>query len=101
MKNKRNSTLVISVSYADYKNIKSGNAHAYKTTLSKRLLRFLPTAYEDCTGTMLIFPKQECPKMISFKPRWRPLEEPVVREIANVMAFKEEDMSETLRFLFK
>ena len=98
---KKHKTPVVRVNKDDYKKILSGEKHSVKVPLTKRLIRKLPPAYESVTGTMLVFPKSACPKQFAFKPRWQFWEKPAIRKIVNIIAIKEEDMSETIRFTLK
>ncbi len=101
MKKRRVIIPIIRVPFADYKKLRSGESHTCKVPLNKEILKYLPGAYESVTGTMLVFPKAQCPKRFAFKPKWRFWIKPVVREIVNIIALKEEDMSETIRFTLK
>ena len=100
MKNTKRTPL-FRVSLEEYNKMKRSETHAYKTQLEKKYLKFLPHAYESVSGTMLVFPMALSPKKISFRPKWRFWMKPVVRDVVNIMAIKEEDLSETLRFLLK
>ena len=79
----------------DFISIKEGK-HTYKTKLTKKMVRMLPRAYESSTGTMLIFPHEKCPQILRFRPKWKFWVKPVARRVVNVMAVKNEDLSESL-----
>lgn len=86
---------LILTSQDDFIAIKDGR-HTYKTSLTKKMVRMLPRAYESSTGTMLIFPHEKCPRILRFRPKWKLWVKPVQRRVINVMAVKNEDLSESL-----
>ena len=101
MKKKRVVIPIVRVKLDDYKKLLSGESHTCKVKLTNKIIKYLPPAYESVTGTMLVFPAAQCPKRFAFKPKWLFWEKPVVREILNILAIKEEDMSETIKFTLK
>ena len=95
MENKPN----ILVSEEEFASLRDGSTHLYTMPLNKKNLRFLPPAYPDCTGTILIFPMKECPKEISFRTRAN--KETCHRKVMNIMAYKLGDGSEVIKIRLK
>ena len=98
MKDLRKSKPSILVSDEEFASIRDG-AHTYTMPLNEKNLRFLPKAYEDATGTILIFPKKECPREFSFRSKRS--RGSCTREVVNVMAYKMEDGSEIIKIHLK
>lgn len=84
------------VSQDEFDKLRSGESKLFKTTLTKQAVDCLPRAIE-ANEFMLVFPAQLCPKNISFRTK----KEKCQREILNVVATKEEDGSEILKFRLK
>lgn len=101
MKSYRNKRPVIVVSLDDYERMADTTEHMFTTKLEKKYLKFLPGAYESSTGTQLVFPHQLCPKAIRFRPKWRLFAKRITRQVVNITAIKNEDMSESLIFRLK
>ena len=95
MKDLRKTRPSILVSDEVFASIKDGTSHLFEMPLNEKNLRFLPQAYEDATGTVLVFPKNECPKEFSF--RTKTSRGSVTREVVNIMAYKMEDGSEIIK----
>ena len=87
------------VSDEEFAGLRDGTSHLYTMPLNEKNLRFLPQAYADATGTVLIFPKKECPKEFSF--RTKTSRGSVTREVMNIMAYKMEDGSEIIKVRLK
>lgn len=87
------------VSDEEYVKLRDGSSHLFTMPLNEKNLRFLPQAYEDATGTVLIFPKKECPKEFSF--RTKTSRGSCSREVVNIMAYKMEDGSEIIKVRLK
>jgi hypothetical protein len=98
MKDLRKSKPNILVSDEEFASIRDG-AHTYTMPLNEKNLRFLPKAYADATGTILIFPKKECPREFSFRSKRS--RGSCTREVVNVMAYKMEDGSEIIKIHLK
>ena len=98
MKNPRNRPSIL-VTDEEFASLRDGTSHAYTMPLNEKNLRFLPKAYADATGTILIFPKKECPKEFSF--RTKKGKETCTREVMNIMAYKMEDGSEIIKVRLK
>lgn len=99
MKNLRNDKPNILVSDEEFVSLRDGTSHLYTMPLNEKNLRFLPPAYEDATGTVLIFPKKECPKEFAF--RTKKSRGTCTREVMNIMAYKMEDGSEIIKVRLK
>lgn len=78
--------------------LRDGSSHLFTMPLNKKNLRFLPKAYADTTNTILIFPKSECPKEFSFQTMDG---QTCVRQVVNIMAYKQEDGSEIIKVRLK
>lgn len=87
------------VSDDEFVGLKDGTSHLFTMPLNEKNLKFLPQAYEDCTGTVLIFPMNECPREFSF--RTKKSRESCTREVQNIMAYKMEDGSEIIKVRLK
>ena len=98
MKNPRNNPSFL-VSDEEFAGLRDGSSHLFTMPLNEKNLRCLPKAYEDATGTVLIFPKKECPKTFSF--RTKKGKETCSREVVNIMAYKMEDGSEIIKVRLK
>jgi len=98
MKDLRKSKPSILVSDEEFASIRDG-AHTYTMPLNEKNLRFLPKAYADATGKILIFPKKECPREFSF--RSKKSRGSCTREVVNIMAYKMEDGSEIIKIHLK
>ena len=85
------------VSAEEFADLQSHISRLFKTKLTKQALQSLPRAIE-ANEFMLIFPVQLCPKTIVFRTRDK---QTCVRDILNVVATKEEDGSEILKFRLK
>jgi len=99
MKDLRKTTPSFLVPPEEFTALRDGTTHVFKMPLNKKNLRFLPKAYEDAVGTMLIFPRRECPNEFSFHTRGS--RETCRREVMNVIAYKEEDGSEIIKVRLK
>lgn len=97
MKDRRTRRSVL-VTDEEFAAIKDG-AHLFTMPLNEKNLRLFPKAYEDATGTVLIFPRKECPDELSF--RTKAGKRPCIREVVNVMAYKMEDGSEVIKIRMK
>ena len=86
------------VSSEEFNALSDGTAHLFTMPLNKKNLRFLPAAYADSTGTVLIFPARECPKELRFKTKDGGF---CKREVLNIMAYKENDGSEIIKVRLK
>lgn len=98
MKDLRKTKPSILVSDEEFKAIREGS-HVFTMPLNEKNLRFLPQAYADATGTVLIFPKKECPREFSF--RTKTSRGSCTREVMNIMAYKMEDGSEIIKIHLK
>ena len=87
------------VSEEEFAGLRDGSSHLFTMPLNEKNLRCLPQAYEDATGTILIFPKKECPKVFSF--RTKKSRGSCTREVVNIMAYKMEDGSEIIKVRLK
>ena len=99
MKDLRKTKPSFLVSDEEFIGLRDGTSHLFTRPLNEKNLRFLPPAYEDATGTVLIFPKKECPKEFSF--RTKTSRGSCTREVVNVMAYKMEDGSEIIKVRLK
>lgn len=99
MKDLRKTKPSILVSDEVFAGLKDGSSHLFTMPLNEKNLKFLPKAYEDATGTVLIFPKKECPPAFSF--RTKTSRGSVTREVVNIMAYKMEDGSEIIKVRLK
>lgn len=99
MKDLRKTKPSFLVSDEEFIGLRDGTSHLFTMPLNEKNLRFLPPAYEDATGTVLIFPKRECPKEFSF--RTKTSRGSCTREVVNVMAYKMEDGSEIIKVRLK
>ena len=79
--------------------LRDGTSHLFQIPLTVENLSFLPPAYEDATGTMLIFPVKECPE--EFRFRTEGSRKIVKRKVVNVIAYKEDDGSEIIKVRLK
>lgn len=87
------------VSDEEFAGLRDGSSHLFTMPLNEKNLRFLPPAYEDVTGTILIFPKKESPREFSFRTKKKG--ETCTREVVNIMAYKMEDGSEVIKVRLK
>ena len=99
MKDLRKTKPSFLVSDEEFIGLRDGTSHLFTMPLNEKNLRFLPPAYEDAPGTVLIFPKKECPKEFSF--RTKTSRGSCTREVVNVMAYKMEDGSEIIKVRLK
>ena len=99
MKAPRKTKPSILVSDEVFAELRDGTSRLFTMPLNEKNLRFLPQAYEDATGTVLIFPKKECPKEFSF--RTKTSRGSCTREVVNIMAYKMEDGSEIIKVRLK
>lgn len=99
MKDHRKTKPSILVSDEEFAGLKDGTSHLFTMPLNEKNLKHLPQAYEDATGTVLIFPKKECPAEFSF--RTKTSRGSVTREVVNIMAYKMEDGSEIIKVRLK
>jgi len=79
--------------------LRDGTSHLFTMPLTVENLSFLPKAYEDATGMMLIFPVRECPKEFLF--RTEGIRKAVRRKVVNIIAYKENDGSEIIKVRLK
>ena len=86
------------VSDEEFKALKDGTSHLFTIPLNKKNIQFLPLAYEDTTGTVLVFPMDESPKVFRFRTKGK---ESCEREAVNIMAYKQEDGSEIIKIRLK
>lgn len=87
------------VSDEEFAGLRDGSSHLFTMPLNEKNLRFLPPAYEDATGTILIFPKKESPREFLFRTKRNG--EICTREVVNIMAYKMEDGSEIIKVRLK
>lgn len=99
MKDLRKTKPSFLVSDEEFAALRDGTSHLFTMPLNEKNLRCLPRAYADATGTVLIFPKKECPKEFSF--RTNKSRGSVTREVVNIMAYKMEDGSEIIKVRLK
>lgn len=99
MKDIRKSVPSILVTEEEFASLRDGKTHLYQMPLNERSLRFLPKAYPDSTGTVLIFPVKECPKEFSF--RTKNGRDTCRRSVQNIMAYKLGDGSEIIKVRLK
>lgn len=99
MKNLIKTTPSLLVSNDEYRALKDGTTRTISLPLDKKILRYLPKAYEDATGTVLVFPVKECPTAFRFRTLGE--KEQFSRRVFNIMAYKMEDGSEIVKIRFK
>jgi len=79
----------------EFNALRDGTSHLFQMPLTVQNLSFLPQAYEDATGMMLVFPVNECPK--EFRFRTKDSRKTVKRKVVNIIAYKEDDGSEIIK----
>lgn len=99
MKDLRKSRPNFLVSEEEFAGLRDGTTRVFTMPLNEKNLSFLPKAYEDAVGTILIFPKKECPREFSF--RTKKSRGSCVREVVNIMAYKMDDGSEIIKVRLK
>jgi len=95
---KRNSIPSILVTNEEFAPLSDGTSHLYTMPLNRKNLRYLPQAYEDATGTVLIFPMRESPKEFQFRTKGGDF---CRRKVQNIMAYKMDDGSEIIKVRLK
>lgn len=95
---KRSNVPSILVTDEEFAALSDGTSHLYTMPLTKKNIRMLPKAYEDATGTVLIFPMKESPKVFSFRTKGGAF---CRRNVQNIMAYKMEDGSEIIKVRLK
>lgn len=95
MKDLRKRKPSIIVSEETLQGLKVGTIHLVEMPFTAKCLKFLPKGYPITDGRILVFPSKECPEVFSFRTKNHT--ETVHRETMNIMAYKNDDGSETLK----